>query len=179
MSGGALIGLAGLRRSGKTTFAEALIADGWHHDSFAAPIRQFMCRLFDIDLIDLEAIKEQRQVFLGGRTPRQVMQRLGTEWMRDYCGEDVWINALMARIRPAYSSGRRIVVSDVRFENEARFIRSMGGVVIWLSRPDLEREADDHSSESGLPAELIDHILVNDRDPEYLRALARAVARSL
>lgn len=172
---GRIIGIAGRKGSGKTTLAEAMVSHGWVHDSFAAPIRRFMCNLFDIEPIDLEAIKELPQRALGNRTPREVMQVLGTEWMRSYCGQNVWIDALRARIAPLYATGANAVISDVRFENEATFIRNLGGVVVWIERPGQRRD-DPHVSELGLPTHLIDHVIENDRDLEYLYAMAKILA---
>ena len=180
MTVGAVIGIAGFKGSGKTSFAEAFCAqdgDGqrWIHDSFAAPIRQFMCNLFDINLRDLDVIKESPQPFLGGRSPRQVMQLLGTEWMRGYCGERVWIDALYCRIRKPHEAGCNFVISDVRFENEAKFIRGLGGVVIWIDRPGVGG-TDAHVSERRLPAHLIDYLITNDRTLEDLEVKARVIA---
>lgn len=178
MTFGAVIGVAGAKRSGKNAFAEALIEDGWLHDSFAAPIRQFACNLFDIYLDDLEAIKEEPQPTLGNRTLRQVMQQLGTEWMRAYCGEDVWVNALHARIVGDHARGRNIVISDVRFENEAKFVRSLGGIVIRIERPGYGK-GDGHASEMPLPDHLIDHNVWNGYSLEHLQLTARAIARQM
>jgi len=175
MTQGKIIGIAGRKGSGKTTLAEAMVQYGWVHDSFAAPIRRFLCILFDIDQLDLEAIKEAPQRALGGRTPRQVMQLLGTEWMRAYCGQDVWLNALRARIASTIGAGRNVVISDVRFENEAKFIRDLGGVVVWLERSAV-CGIDEHVSERGFPPHLIDHFIENDRDLDYLHAMAKILA---
>ena len=172
---GKIVGIAGRKGSGKTTLAEAMVYYGWHHDSFAAPIRRFMCNLFDISALDLEAIKETPQRALGDRTPRQVMQLLGTEWMRGYCGQDVWLNALRARISHIYATGTNVVISDVRFDNEAKFIRDLGGGVVWLERPGCLRD-DEHVSERGIPVHYIDHAIENDRDLDHLNAMAKILA---
>jgi hypothetical protein len=59
--------------------------------------------------------------------------------------------------------GRSIVITDVRFSNEADWIRSHGGVVIFLeSKTRGIHEHTGHSSENGLSAEDVDLIMEND-----------------
>ena len=174
---GSVIGLAGYRRSGKSTIADTLAEHDWLHDSFAAPIRQSMCLILGIEMRDLEAVKEEPQRVLGGCTPREIMQMFGTEWMRGHCGPDVWVLALDARIKPFLRAGRNIVISDVRFANEAEYIRSIGGEVVWVEREGCG--PSEHRSEQGLPPHLIDHRVENDGDLARLRTLARILASVL
>lgn len=183
---GPMLGIAGYKGSGKTTFAEfftnQISADSpdapqWLHDSFAAPIRRFAADLLDISLRDLEAIKEYPQPLLGERSLRQVMQVLGTEWMRNYCGQDVWLNALYARVKRHHESGGPVIISDVRFVNEAEFIRKHGGAVVWIERPGLT--SGEHVSERGLPAHLVDYTITNDRTLEEFETRARVLAALL
>lgn len=169
---GRLLGIGGFRRAGKTTLARFLEDEHrWVHETYAAPIRGLICAMWGITLYDLEAIKEEPQSLLGGRTPREVMQLLGTEWMREYCGQNVWVDALHTRIALARSARRDVVISDVRFENEARSIRAQGGQVIWIHRPG--KEGGEHISERGLPSHLIDHEIVNEYDRDFLKQMAR------
>lgn len=171
---GRLIGLAGYKRSGKNTFANVLEANGFHLDSFAAPLRRFVADTLGITQTTLERLKESPHVVLGGRSPRVVMQILGTEWMRGYCGEDVWVRSLEQRVNPLLRKGRDVCLYDVRFENEARWVQRRGGVVVWLHRPGCE--PDGHSSEAGLPRECVDYWIANDRTAEDLKRLAAAFA---
>lgn len=177
MNRGSVIGLAGYRRSGKSTVADTLVEHDWIHDSFAAPIRQSMCLVLGIQMRDLEAVKEEPQRMLGGLPPRQIMQWFGTEWMRKHCGPDVWVLSLDARIRPLLNAGRNIVISDVRFANEAEYIHSLGGDVVWIDRAGCG--PSDHASEFGLPPHLIDHRVENDGDLARLQTLARILASVL
>lgn len=171
---GRLLGLAGHKRCGKNTFASVLETNGWALDSFAAPIRRFMSDTMGETVEGLERLKEAPHIVLGGRSPRQVMQTLGTEWMRAYCGQDVWIRALEARVLPMLQAGLDVCVFDVRFDNEARFIQRRGGAVVWIHRPGCE--PDGHSSEAGLSRDSIDYWIANDRDAEYLQRLAAVFA---
>ncbi|HHK4489771.1 TPA: deoxynucleotide monophosphate kinase, partial [Pseudomonas aeruginosa] len=53
------------------------------------------------------------------------------------------------------------VISDVRFDNEADWIRAKGGVVVHLHRQDTAEVAA-HSSESGITAGAHDLFISND-----------------
>lgn len=43
-----------------------------------------------------------------------------------------WLNRARLAIEEAFADGRRVVIDDVRFENEAALIASLGGVVIRI-----------------------------------------------
>lgn len=139
---GAIIGLCGLAGSGKTRIAQAL--EERHHFirlPFAGPIKE-MARAFGLLSSELMGeLKEEPCAALCGRTPRQFMQWLGTEFGREMIGPDVWVNAwrrgLARHLEDALVDGAplRIVSDDVRFANEAGTIRALGGKVIRLTRP--------------------------------------------
>ncbi len=86
--------------------------------------------------------KEEPTPLLCGRTPRQAMQWLGTEWGRQLIGEELWIAAWQAaaeRTPDFWGDGSHsplIVADDVRFANEARAIRDRSGRVVRIERPD-------------------------------------------
>jgi hypothetical protein len=93
------------------------------------------------------------------------MQTLGTEWGRQMIGEDLWLRAMATHLDECASENDRIVISDVRFANEAEFIRSRG--TLWhLIRPGYGLAG--HASESGFPALDCDVRLDNDCDPAQL-----------
>lgn len=107
---------------------------------------------------------------------RRLLQVLGTEVGRQAISDDIWlrtgIDGVRARIDEGYNT---IVVTDVRFDNEARAIRELGGKIIEITRPDLPDE-DRHASEAGVSSELIDILLHNDRDLATLRKDAAIIA---
>jgi Domain of unknown function (DUF4406) len=72
---------------------------------------------------------------------RQLLQRLGTEGGRVALGADVWVKALFSQPTAA-----RVVVPDVRFENEAAAIRARGGKVIRINREGIG-PVNDHVSD--------------------------------
>lgn len=120
-----LIGIAGPKRSGKTTLAEGLCkVFSLEHHSFAGPIRAFVASILGYTLEELEVRKEEPVVWLDGKTPRQLMQTVGTEWGRATVHDELWVRSLLARV-PAEGA----VISDVRFPNEAEAILAAGGIV--------------------------------------------------
>jgi hypothetical protein len=57
------------------------------------------------------------------------------EAARDYIGPAVWVNALLNRVVPRLADGTSVVVSDVRYPNEADALRFEGGIVVAVDRP--------------------------------------------
>lgn len=66
-----------------------------------------------------------------------------------------------------------LVVTDVRYPNEARAVREAGGEIWHIVRPDQESLPGDHTSEQGLPPELIDCTITNDKGLKTLRRRMR------
>ncbi|MBW2675615.1 MAG: hypothetical protein JRD89_19770 [Deltaproteobacteria bacterium] len=142
-----IIGLAGKKRCGKDTIALYLEENyGYRRESFAAPIREFVASLCGYTMDELEAKKEVlNQTF--DTTPRVMMQTLGTEWGRDMISSTIWLDRLEWSLRQ--NPNADVVVSDLRFDNEADMIRGMGGVIIHIERPG-NTILDEHESERGI-----------------------------
>ena len=152
-----VIGIAGRARAGKSTAAELLlrIGAGRYLYSFADPIRDMLRAGLDIDLDSpyWAMRKEDPIARFGGHSPRSLMQTLGTEWGRERVHPDLWLTlageALVAR-------GPGMIIADVRFDNEARWVRNIGGVLLHIERgkaPPVRA----HASEAGvqqLPGDL-------------------------
>jgi predicted kinase len=160
-----LIGLCGAAGSGKDTVAAILREKAaFYRVAFAEPLYQMVAvvtGLMPEDLQDRE-VKEAVIPWLG-KSPRQMLQSLGTEWGRSMVKDSVWIDLATRRIEQLQASGRSVVVTDVRFENEAEAIRSLGGELWRVVRPAgcVASEAMRHSSEAGLSAGLIDREIAN------------------
>lgn len=166
-----IIGLSGQKQSGKSTLGNLLAEKyGLLHTSFAAPMREFVAKLVGCDVVQLEEIKETPIAWLNGRTPRHMLQTLGTEWGREMVSSQLWV---LVAMRKALLSGRAIL-SDVRFANEATAIRAAGGVVIRIAR-DNACQPDSHTSERPLQETMIDFELRNNGTPEELLDAAERV----
>lgn len=155
-----IVGLAGRKGSGKSTVAEILKDKfGYRTMSFATPLKDMLMamgvtedEIYNIDL------KEKPLERFGGKSPRELLQLLGTDFARNMVAEDVWVRALEARIDPK----DMLVIDDVRFPNEAEMIRDHGGKIVRVIREGQEQGLiDTHVSEAGIPLELIDHEIRN------------------
>lgn len=128
-----LVALAGVAGSGKSTVAEHLVAQyGYTRLKFAGPLKD-MCRAIGMTEAMIEGAEKETPIdWLCGRTPRYVMQRLGTEFGRDLIGADFWVRLFQRQADAIITNGGRIVVDDCRFDNEAAAVQAMGGIVIRL-----------------------------------------------
>lgn len=151
-----LIAFTGRARSGKDT-AAAYIANTKRIKtySFAEPIRAMLRAGFGLTDWHFNAGKELPTEF--GPSPRVMMQTLGTDWGRYMINSDVWVQLAQA----AYEASNGLVISDVRFNSEAEWVRRKGGVVIRVLRKDALRVAA-HISEAGIAETLVDFDVSND-----------------
>lgn len=161
-----IIAFTGLAGSGKSTAAAHLVNRyGYTRVRFAGPLKAMLAALgCTPDEIDGH-LKETPCDLLCGKTPRQAMQWLGTEFGRDMIGPDLWIRAWKAAL--ARTSGP-VVVDDCRFPNEAAAIRAAGGVMIRIERPGAGAGAAGHSSEGQqLPAAATIHNTTSEKGLLY------------
>ena len=167
-----LIGLTGKAGSGKSFAAQRLVDHhGFRRVKFADPLKN-MLRAIGLKDIHLEGeLKEVPSRILCGKSPRQTMQTLGTEWGRDIMGEDFWLNLFFIAVTSSDRGLAPIVCDDVRFPNEAGLIRSIGGHVVQITAPIVAGTAHTHISEQyDLTSETELHI-ENDFGEGFVRAI--------
>jgi hypothetical protein len=176
-----IVGIAGPARSGKDTLATMLILEAGEgaHMSFASPIREFIANLLNVPLEALQdgPYKEEPLPELGGKSPRQLMQTLGTEWGREMVDPDLWIKVAEWKLKALQESmfpPKVVVFSDVRFENEAEMIRRLGGVIVHIRRPGVRTVAA-HVSEKGVSNWATDWNVSNHAGLDELRQAAQMV----
>lgn len=138
-----LIGLAGLAGVGKDAAAAHLVAQyGFVQASFADPIRSMVHLLLEEAGIDHAWLTERHlkeQPIEGlGVSARALMQTLGSEVGRTL-SPNLWIKHLALRLGLDDHPGStpvhdRIVISDVRFVNEAAWLRARRGCLVRLHR---------------------------------------------
>jgi hypothetical protein len=171
-----ILGITGVARSGKDSFASALVQQGFRRIAFADALKLATALIANEDshLYFDEFAKEQHTDALG-MTRRSALQKVGKA-VRDSVGEDTWVNRALNEWR---SSGKPdTVISDCRYPNEAIAIRAMGGTIIRINRPGLvglTGEAAQHESEARLADDLVDVEVYNDGTIGDLHAEARKI----
>jgi len=164
-----VIGIAGPARAGKDTVASYILAArgyGYRY-GFADPLKRMLLAL-NIDCTDPFWVenKERPIPALGGVSLRHLMQTLGTEWGRQLVHPDLWVTLAKQQYADA---GPGMVIADVRFENEAKWIRATGGLVIHIRRTNVQ-QVKPHVSEFGVAIEPTDVCISNNGTLEQLHA---------
>lgn len=166
-----VIGFTGHAQSGKDTAANILTQNGWKRVAYADPLRHLAYRSNPIvqaytgngaahirlaDLVDREGWDQAKQ----HPDVRLYLQRLGTDGVRDVIGPTTWLNLAEQRIQQLHP--KDVVVTDVRFPNEADLIRRLGGTIIRIIRPGHQTVKNRHPSESHQTAINPDYTIMND-----------------
>jgi len=149
-----IIGICGLIGSGKDTIADFLVKEhNFQKLSFADKLKDSVAEMFEWDrqLLDgktdeSRAWREKSDEFWSkemGRdiTPRYVLQVFGTECMRDGFYDGVWVS--LAKKKILDNPNINWVIPDVRFPNEIKAIKNLGGKIIWVTRGELPEWYDD------------------------------------
>lgn len=170
-----LIGLAGAAGAGKGSVANFLVAKGFTEIAFADPIYAAISGMTGISIAKLKDRSLKERPIQGiGKSPRELLQLFGTEFGRNMIRESVWIDIAMRR---AAEVGCSVVITDVRFDNEADAIRISGGA-IWKVVRDapscLSGDTAKHASEAGISPCYVDRIVVNGGTLADLKAVVDA-----
>lgn len=164
-----LIGIHGPLNGGKDTTAnyiQAKFPGKFGRYAFAGPLKQ-ACKLmfnFTDGQLEDQALKKEIDPFWGF-TPRYAMQKLGTEYGRSMLRDDIWIKRAEMEFALNSKSSMGTIITDVRFENEAEWLRAQpGSVLIYLKVPGLvQDEQYSHASEAGITQVPTDFEIVNDK----------------
>jgi deoxynucleotide monophosphate kinase-like protein len=145
-----IVGINGVSESGKDSIGRICIEEwGCKHLAFATRMKEFALAVdpwVPIDPLLSPALFNTRGQFvrlsvlvardgwdMAKKNPevRRLLQAIGTEGGRKTLDEKLWIKQVSPLIRP----NKHYVVTDVRFLNEAEFIRNHGGIVVRVERP--------------------------------------------
>lgn len=181
-----LIGICGLANSGKDLLAEGIAAtDVYVVYHVADPIKAAINAMFGFGPAHWEdrVWKEKEISFLKKKiSPRYLAQTLGTEWGRSI-DSGLWLKlakrkyekiTISAPMKQGRIMGMGMIIPDVRFENEAAWIKSEDGVMLEVIRPGLKKISESsHASEQGINSVYIDAVITNDGPPSKMIADAR------
>lgn len=148
-----IVGVMGKKGSGKSTLANYLVE---HYNfvelTFAEPLKKICKELFslsDEQLNDpvLKEIKDDR----WGKTPREILQYVGTDLFREHYDEYIWVKILKEKIR-SLPPNQNIVISDIRHQNEldlvTDFANSETVFVFRIVNEKTELIVDSHKTEN-------------------------------
>ena len=141
----------------------------WQIKKFADKLKDMVCLLIGCTREQLED-QEFKETPLGDEwdniTPRLILQKLGTEGVRDTIHQNAWVNSLMSEYKlnrhyfSDIANGREgdkslyypnWIITDTRFPNEMKAVEDRGGVKIRINRPNLKSNTqNEHSSETAL-----------------------------
>ena len=184
-----IIGLVGRAGAGKDTVA-SILQDAYGHIpvAFADALREEVSEAFGVDhslwvdrytkeqptpALSIARCKDnrfiQRMIALAedpypARSPREIMRWWGTEYRRDCDSSTYWTDRLHERIESYLRTGfRKIVVTDVRFFNEAEFVRILRGSIWRIQRQEADAVNANHQSESEQDKIDADRTISNNR----------------
>ena len=213
-----VVGLVGLRGSGKDTAAKVLVEHGWRRIAFADALYQEVSKAFgvSVDFLGDRDKKESPQDELAlhhclehtfitmmlaheglrvghssaqelfaclgkPRSPREILQKWGTEYRRMSFRDDYW----RAQVHEAIQAEPKVnfVVTDVRFPDEARLIevqlQGQLGRVVRPSLPGADDPALLHASEVAMRDYPIEQVFINEEGLEKLPQFQAKVLAAL
>lgn len=170
-----IYGFAGSKGSGKDTLARAVASHTnkfliYHfadrlkdicHEMFSIPRNNFD----DVDLkesplaggdlaLDDHIYKISRCTGLNikphgliAKTHRELLQFVGTDYVRSE-HDNYWVDYLIQKIESLPSHKKKVIIADVRFQNEVDAVRSIGGTVFRITRENWATSGT-HGSELG------------------------------
>lgn len=160
-----------LRRK-PSTWKDKSIDNQWQIKKFAGklkqianiltgiPIEKFEDQDFKKEFLPVEWNKSLPNIVTGENrtTVREFLQVLGTEAIRDNLHKNAWVNALFSD----YNSSQNWIITDTRFENEAKAIKEREGIIIRVNRKIENNTAKLHPSETSLDKWQFDYTIEND-----------------
>lgn len=185
-----IIAICGFQGSGKDTIADYLIKNhGYVKLSFAGAVKDIASIIFGWDREMLEgSTQESRQereivdkwwaeaLQIPNLSPRYVLQYFGTDLFRNHFHQDIWLKIVEKKLN-LYPN---VVITDCRFPNEIKLVKSYGAKLINVQRSmpewfndyvngiDCEDAKNLHPSETSWIREKMDFVIKNDQTVEQL-----------
>ena len=93
-------------------------------------------------------------------SPRKAYQLFGTDFARKLIKDTIWLDM---------APKQNVIITDVRFDNEANMVKDNGGILIQVLRNTKEIKENNHTSEMGVKDYLVDVIVDNDSTKKKLK----------
>lgn len=169
-----IIGFTGEMGSGKSTAIDMLrdiaTPNTVRAVKFAAPLYAAQEYLYTL----ISSVYERPASFVKDR---RLLQWLGTDWGRETVSETLWVDLWKKKARElSFEYPKSVIVSDdVRFNDEAQAVKSLGGYVIRIFSSSNQNRIDTntgfvhHRSEAGIDHKLVDYWIDNSGTLENLK----------
>lgn len=179
-----VIGLCGSAGSGKSTVG-GILQNFLEFEliAFSDPIYAAVSAATGVSIRNLrDRSKKEKAIDGVGKSPRQLMQTLGTEWGRDYVNKNIWIDQAVKKCKQFCDEGKNVVIVDVRFENEVNAIKQFDNSHIWKVESSFKSRKGTphvHSSEIGISPDSIDKVIENNESIFELSMMVLCYATSM
>jgi hypothetical protein len=169
------IGIIGRARVGKDTAGKWFVDNrGYERIGFADALRLAAWKIDPITRADFFGPQRRWSDNIAGdgsyerakdEIPevRRFLQAFGAA-IRDI-DEDFWLRAALKKVTAANEAGSPVVITDVRYPNEAESLRRAGFHLVYIDRPGVPHLV--HESEGALTAEDADYLIENSSDLEH------------
>lgn len=169
-----IIGLSGKKRSGKNAVAKFIAMQTsmpCFEQSFADGLKAEVAKACGVSRTYLEENKDNFRLILQG---------WGTDFRRKLVDDLYWIKKMDKALQHQYAINPDSValITDVRFLNEADYVRKCGGVVVRVNRPE-SASVDEHVSETELDDYKFDFVINNNSTLNNLASDVRMLIHNL
>lgn len=190
-----ILGITGQARFGKDTLAD-FVRDFYKEYSFNKPTHIHVHKFGLADALKKGAegiFKLEREELYGdmkdiehqfwGMTPREILQKLGTECIRNVFGQDFWIRR--AELEMLTQFAHLYIIPDIRFINEAEWVRASNGLVVHIikgpsiNKSMLSDKDKKHKSENVLEIYKEDLTIENNKTFTELRLKVEILVKHL
>lgn len=167
------IALIGKARSGKDTVANTLIRErAYVRAAFADPLKEMAISVdpyiptgYGVTVRLSPLVADVGWEYAKEHYPevRRILQHMG-QTVREY-DDEFWLTAMRRKLNHAEAWNIPIVVTDVRYPNEAAMLRARGFKMVRILRPEVapgvDQRAAAHTSETGMDDYAADAVLMN------------------
>jgi len=177
-----LIGLSGKKQSGKDSIYR-IAADSLRSRvgrvGFADAVKH---EVSEVTGFRRDFIEKHKSEF------RTLLQVWGTEFRRHFFGNDYWIEKMETVIENSKEHYDYMFITDVRFSNEAEFIKSHNGLLVKVERrldtyqniQDAIASVDSHASENDMnDYSNYDYVLNNNGTEKELQDSVKSMLETL
>ena len=142
-----IVGIFGKKGHGKDTIADYLVQKyNFHKLTYAEPIKKICKDIFSLtnDQLTNHDLKERVDP-RWGKSPREIMQLIGTDLFRKTFSDNIWVDILREKAKQLLLEGKNIVISDIRHKNELEHLFTLSdNILIFNVIRNLENEKEDN-----------------------------------